>query len=185
MTEPLRFRDRIQWRAWLQEHHATTPAAVLVVHKVAYRELGLTLDEAVEEALCFGWIDGKLRSFDSRSFLLRFTPRRRNSVWSIRNIRRAERLVGEGRVTAAGLRAIAEAKAAGAWEAAVRREDTERIPERLVRALRRRKGALAGYRALPDSRKKQLVHWLFTAKREDTRDSRLDAIVAEALDNCS
>ena len=185
MIEPLRFRDRAQWRAWLQEHHAIVPAAVLVIHKVAHRALGLTLDDAVEEALCFGWIDGQLRSLDGRSYLLRFTPRRRNSVWSIRNIRRAERLIGEGRMTAAGLRAVAEAKEAGAWDAATRREDTDRIPDELLRALRKRKGALAGYRALPDSRKKQLVHWLFTAKREQTRDSRLETIIAEALDNCS
>ena len=142
----------------------------------------MTLDDAVEEALCFGWIDSTLRSLDARRYLLRFTPRRRDSVWSIRNIRRVERLLREGRVAPAGKRTIVEAKRGGAWEAAVRREETDRIPEELARALRRQKGAIAGYRRLSNGRKKQLGHWLFAAKRDATRAARIAAIVAEALD---
>ena len=84
-------------------------------------------------------------------------------------------------MTPAGRRAIEEAKRGGAWETAVRREETATIPDELARALRRRKGAIAGYRALPDSRKKQLLHWLFTAKRDETRASRIAAIVSESL----
>lgn len=142
----------------------------------------MTLDEAVEEALCFGWIDSTLRTLDERCYLLRFTPRRRDSVWSIRNIRRVERLLREGRVAPAGKRTIVDAKRGGAWDAAVRREETERIPEELARALRRQKGAIAGYRRLSNGRKKQLAHWLFTAKRDATRASRIAAVVSEALD---
>ena len=180
-TKALRFNDRNQWRAWLEEHHAASRTALLVIHKSRYRHLGLTLDEAVEEALCYGWIDGTLRSLDERCFLLRFTPRRRNSPWSIRNIRRVERLRRQGRVAAAGLRAVAEGRAGGAWEAALRSEEPDRVPEELLRALRRRKGAISGYRGLTRSRRKQLIHWLLTAKRDATRASRIAAIVAEAL----
>ena len=116
--EVLQLSGRNQWHTWLEEHHADTPAIVLVLYKAKYRACGLALDEAVEEALCFGWIDSTLRSLDDRRYLLRFTPRRRNSVWSIRNIRQVERLISEGRVTPAGMRRIAEAKQGGAWEAA-------------------------------------------------------------------
>jgi uncharacterized protein YdeI (YjbR/CyaY-like superfamily) len=178
---PLRFSKRTQWRSWLEEHHATATAAVLVIHRASHRAEGLALEEAVEEALCYGWIDSTLRSLDERCYLLRFTPRRRNSVWSIRNIHRVQRLVEEGKVAAAGLRTITEAKESGAWEAAVRREEPDEIPMQLARALRRKKGALAGYRALPRGRKKQLLHWLFSARREETRTGRITAIVAEAL----
>ena len=180
-NEPLRFENRMQWRSWLEEHHATASMVVLVIHKAKYRPGGLALEEAVEEALCFGWIDSTLRSRDERRYLLRFTPRRRDSVWSIRNIRRVERLVREGKVAAGGLRAVAEAKASGAWEAAARREEPDAIPEPLARALRRKKGGLAGYRGLHTGRKKQLLHWLFTAKREESKAARIAAIVAEAL----
>ncbi len=184
-TEALRFKDRAQWRSWLEQHHTTAKAAVLVIRRAKYRDLGLALDEAVEEALCFGWIDGTLRSLDERSYLLRFTPRRRDSVWSMRNIERVERLMRQGRVAAAGLRAVAAAKEGGAWEAAVRREEPDYIPDELMRVLRRTKGALSGFSALPRSRKKQLVHWLLTAKRETTQASRIAAIVDEALGSSS
>ena len=179
--EPLRFGNRAQWRSWLEEHHATATAVVLVIHRASHQTDGLALEEAVEEALCFGWIDSTLRSLDERCYLLRFTPRRRDSVSSIRNIHRVQRPVEEGRVATAGLRTIAEAKKRGAWEAAARREEPDRIPEQLARALRRKKGALAGYRSLPGGRRKQLLHWLFSAKREETRAARVTAIVAEAL----
>lgn len=181
----LRVKNRSDWRQWLEEHHATSPAVVLVIYKAKYRGCGIALDEAVEEALCFGWIDSTLRSLDDRRYLLKFTPRRRDSVWSFRNVRRVERLIREGRVTSAGMQKIVEAKQGGAWDAAVRREETDRIPEELAKALRKRKGAIAGYRALSNARKKQLVHWLFTAKRDVTRVSRITAIVAEALGESS
>ncbi|MFC1499593.1 YdeI family protein [Candidatus Zixiibacteriota bacterium] len=179
--EVLQLSNRSQWRSWLEQNHATTPAIVLVIHKVTYRACGLGLEEAVEEALCFGWIDSTLHSLDDKRYLLKFTPRRRESVWSIRNIRRVERLTHEGLMTPAGRRKIEEAKLSGAWEEAARREETDRIPEELERVLRRKKGAIAGYRALSETRKKQLLHWLFTAKRDETRASRMNAIVSEAL----
>jgi uncharacterized protein YdeI (YjbR/CyaY-like superfamily) len=133
----------------------------------------------VEEALCFGWIDGKLKSLDAEKYALRFTPRRPNSVWSISNIRRVERLIKEGLMTQAGWEKIADARQSGQWDAAIKREQTDVIPPDLAKALRRKKGAIAAYRSLTDSRKKQLLHWLFTAKRPETRQRRIEAIVRE------
>ncbi len=131
MTAPLRFANRTQWRSWLQEYHATASAVVLVIQRAKYRASGLGLEEAVEEALCFGWIDSTLRSLDERCCLLRFTPRRRGSVWSIRNVHRIKHLLEEGRVAAAGLQTIAEAKESGAREAAIRRAEPDRVPPEL------------------------------------------------------
>lgn len=175
------FRDAGHWRSWLENHHGHESEAWLIINKRGYPGSGLKLEEAVEEALCFGWIDSTLRSLDDRRYRLRFSPRRRRSIWSIRNVRRAERLILEGRMTEAGLARITEAKANGEWEAASLREDADAIPPDLEKALSREKGALAAFRAFPASRKKQLLHWLAAAKRPQTQEKRIRAILDEVL----
>jgi uncharacterized protein YdeI (YjbR/CyaY-like superfamily) len=178
--KPLSFRTRRQWRTWLEVHHQREAQAWLVLYKKGARAPSLSIAEAQEEALCFGWIDHLSRSLDQSRFLLRFTPRRAGSIWSMTNIRRVEQLTSSGLMTRAGLEKVAEAQRNGQWEAAIAREQTERIPAELEKSLRRRKGALAGYRNLTPSRKKQLVHWLLNAKSEATRRRRLQAILQEA-----
>ena len=175
----LEFTDRNQWRVWLEEHYTEESEAWLVHYRSGFEESTLRLGEAVEEALCFGWIDGLLRKLDETRYMVRYTPRRPNSVWSVSNIQRVERLIQEGRMTATGLQKIAEAKQNGQWQAAIRREQVEIIPPDLERALRRRTGALAAYRALPASRKKRYIYWLQTAKRSATQRNRIEKIVEE------
>jgi len=177
--ELLTFRDRVEWRNWLEVHHQSSDEAWLVLHKKGVRQATLSLDEAVREALCFGWIDGKLRSLDKERYSLRFTPRRPDSVWSMSNIRRVEELVSQGLMTDAGLQKMAEARQSGQWQAAIRREQVDLIPPDLQRALRRRKGATARYRGLPASRRKQLLHWLMTSRTAQTRQKRIESIVEE------
>jgi uncharacterized protein YdeI (YjbR/CyaY-like superfamily) len=177
----LEFADRNQWRQWLEDHHGEEDEVWLVHYKKGFKESTLRLGDAVEEALCFGWIDGLLRSLDERRYVLRYTPRRRDSVWSMSNIERAERLIREGRMTQAGLEAIAEAKENGQWEAAIRREQVDVIPPDLEEALRQVEGAVAAYRALPASRKKQFIYWLQTAKRPATKQRRIEKIVEEVV----
>ena len=176
------FADRSKWREWLRLHHSDATEAWLVIYKKGVREGGLTLDEAIEEALCYGWIDGKLKSLDAEKYSLRFSPRKANSIWSISNIQRVEKLITLGMMTDAGLEKVAQARQSGQWEAAIKREQTDVIPEDLEKALRRKKGAIAAYRSLTDSRKKQLLHWLFTAKRPETRQRRIASIVSEVED---
>jgi uncharacterized protein YdeI (YjbR/CyaY-like superfamily) len=110
--------DRAAWRRWLEKHHAETDAAWLVVTKKGGTVTSLAYDEAVEEALCFGWIDGQGRRRDGESTFLRMTPRRPKSRWSRLNIQRVERLEREGRMAPAGREAAKAAKADGRWEAA-------------------------------------------------------------------
>lgn len=179
LPDGLFFADRAGWRSWLQENHVAAQEAWLVLFKAKHRQGRMSLDDAVEEALCYGWIDGKLRSLDEERFALRFTPRRPDSVWSASNIERVRKLEKAGLMTKAGRQKVTLAQQSGQWAAALARERPDEIPDDLARALRRKKGSLASYRRLPDSRKKQLLHWLETAKRDDTRRQRVDAIVEE------
>lgn len=179
--EYLAFKHPHHWRQWLVKHHARATEAWLIIFKKKYQEQGLSLDAAIEEALCFGWIDGQLKSLDEQCYALRFSPRTAQSIWSMSNIRRVEKLLAADKMTAAGRQKIAEAQKNGAWEAALRREQVEIIPEALERALRQVAGGLAAYRALPASRKKTYIYWLQTAKRAETKQRRIQQILEEVL----
>lgn len=179
--EYLAFEHRSQWRRWLEKNHALRTEAWLVLFKKKFQDEGLGLDEAVEEALCFGWIDGKARRLEEKRFALRFSPRQANGVWSMSNIRRVEKLIADGQMMEAGHQKIAEAKDNGQWAAAIRREQVDIIPDDLKNALQKRDRALAAYEALPDSRKKQYLYWLQSAKQEETRRRRVEKIVEETV----
>jgi uncharacterized protein YdeI (YjbR/CyaY-like superfamily) len=180
-VDALEFEDRHQWRSWLENNHMRASEAWLIHYKKIYQGKKLALVDAVEEALCFGWIDGKLKSLDETRYIVRYSPRRRKSIWSMSNIRRVGELIGEGRMTEAGLKKVEEAKESGEWDAAIQREQVDIIPPDLEKVLRRKKGALAAYRALPDSRKKQFIFWIQSAKRQATKDRRIQSIVGEVL----
>jgi uncharacterized protein YdeI (YjbR/CyaY-like superfamily) len=169
-----------KWRAWLEKHHATTREVWLLHYKKKAAKRSLAYDDAGKEALCFGWIDGLLRSIDGAAYALRYSPRAPQSVWSESNKRRAESLIRAGRMTGAGLERIAEAKANGEWDAATAREDTQTIPSDLAQALKKNKG-WATFEKWPVSRKKQYLSWLKDAKRPETRQKRVWAIVEMAM----
>lgn len=180
-SNPLEFQNRDQWRRWLEANYASASDAWLILYKKNFAAQRLTLNEATEEALCFGWIDSQLKSLDERRYTLRYTPRKAQSVWSLSNIRRVQKLMGAGRMAEAGMRAVAEAQANGQWEAAIRREQVHVIPEELEGALRQTSGALAGYLALPAARRKELIYLLQNAKTEATKERRVQRIVEEAM----
>jgi len=175
----LTFPDRIEWRHWLESHYTEATEVWLVLHKKATHKQTFSLDDAVEEALCFGWIDGKLKSLDTQRYSLRFSPRKAGSIWSLSNIRRARRLIDEGLMSPAGLEKVNEARQNGQWDVAIRREQTDVIPLDLEQALQSRDGGIDGYDRLPASRKKQLLYWLSSARRPETRQRRIEAIVRE------
>jgi uncharacterized protein YdeI (YjbR/CyaY-like superfamily) len=178
----LLFANPEEWRQWLEKHHATVKDVWILLYKKKYRDLGMWLNQAVEEALCFGWIDSTLKSMDKKTYALRFSPRKRNSPWAWSNIQRAEKLVVSGKMTDAGHQTIAEAKENGAWDNAIQREQTNEIPKILLTELRQQEGALVAYKAIKNSRKKQLLYWLESAKRETTKKQRIQAIIDEALE---
>ena len=142
---------------------------------------GPTYREALEEALCFGWIDGKLISRDGDSFLLRFSPRKPKSVWSLRNKRIVLRLMKAGLMDEAGLRTVREAKSAGEWQRAYASEALPRIPRDLMDALRAHASALAGFRRLPASARLSYIRWVLDAVKPETRRGRIRRVVANSV----
>jgi uncharacterized protein YdeI (YjbR/CyaY-like superfamily) len=116
-SEPIAFASAEQWRTWLEANHATASEAWVTISKKAAKEPLVTLAQATEEALCFGWIDSAMRPIDDERFALRYTPRRPGSRWSEVNKRRAMQLIAQGRMTEAGLARIEEARRNGRWGA--------------------------------------------------------------------
>jgi uncharacterized protein YdeI (YjbR/CyaY-like superfamily) len=171
------FADREAWRTWLERNHASVKDLWLVFHKKHTGKTGLVYDEAVEEALCFGWIDGILKRIDGEKHTIRFCPRRKNSIWSERNKERVRRMMKAGRMTEAGLAKVREAKENGQWDKAAEREDTTIVPAELAEALAKDGRVRTNFKRLAPSYRRQFIYWIGTAKREDTRHKR----VAEAI----
>jgi uncharacterized protein YdeI (YjbR/CyaY-like superfamily) len=176
------FEDRREWRAWLRSHHSRETEAWVAHLKKGSGRRGLPYEDGVEEALCYGWIDGLTRSRDADYFLQRYTPRKPGSLWSESNKARVERLLRRGRMTAAGMRKVEAAKANGQWDAAAQREDPAWIPPGLRAALVRRAGALDAFQALPPSIRQMHSHAFASAKRPETQARRAQAAIDEALD---
>jgi uncharacterized protein YdeI (YjbR/CyaY-like superfamily) len=173
-------RDRAEWRAWLAAHGATETEVWLQIRKARSTIEGVRLDEAVEEALCYGWIDGGMHGLDTDSFVLRLTPRRPDSIWSLTNRERAERLIAQGRMTEAGMARIREAQANARWEAAYSARQAPELPPDLAAALEADPVAGAGFEHWPNSLKLQVVVWVTQSKRPQTRARRIDVIVGRA-----
>jgi uncharacterized protein YdeI (YjbR/CyaY-like superfamily) len=175
----LTFANRGEWRSWLETHHDCEREARVVIYKSGPLKGQFTLQQAQEEALCFGWVDASNRRLDHSRYLLRFTHRRPGSAWSLSNIRRVETLTQAGLMAQAGLDEVAEARRNGQWDLGLRVERTDLLPPELERELRRADGALAAFTALPHSRKKQILRTLLTAKSPATLQRRIDAVIEE------
>ncbi len=170
--------DALAWRAWLETHHGAKDSVWLVLAKKGTTEpTTLTYDEALEEALCFGWIDGQGRRRDDATSLQRFTPRRRRSTWSKRNVGIAERLVEGGRMRPAGLAEVERAKADGRWEAAYAGPATIEVPPDLAGALAAEPKAQAAFETLSSQNRYAVLYRVTTAKRQDTRERRIRQFV--------
>jgi uncharacterized protein YdeI (YjbR/CyaY-like superfamily) len=169
-TMPPSFKTAKAFRAWLVRHHATEKALVMRLFKVHARDQGIGYREALDEALCLGWIDGVRRSLDHDSFVQRFTPRRPGSRWSQVNVKRFNELRAAGRVHAAGQAAF------DAWDGQRAPYSFESKPLALdpafVKALRADKKTWAFYQGLPPGYRRLLTFWIMSAKRETTRASR-------------
>ena len=178
--DPFYFASAAEFRAWLEAHHATTEELWVGYHKRATGRPSLTWPESVDEALCFGWIDGLRRSIDGARYAIRFTPRRQGSVWSHVNLERVAVLTAEGRMQPAGL-AIHAARRSDATPGQPRAERPEYLPEPYDRALRERnEAAWRFFAAQSTAYRRTLVDWLLSAKREETRLRRAERI-ADAL----
>ncbi len=167
------------WLAWLAERHASSAGVWLVLAKKGTTEpTSLSYDEALDEALCHGWIDGQIKRRDERTFRQRFTPRRARSAWSKRNVEIVARLREEGRMQAAGMEAVAAAQADGRWEAAYAGQATIEVPEDLAAALAAAPRAQAMFEILTSQNRYAVLLRIDNAKRADTRARRIEQFVA-------
>lgn len=181
--QPLQFQNKDEWRAWLSENHATQKEAWLVILKNNVIKPGISYEEAVEEAVCFGWIDGVMKSANAEFYYLRFSPRKRGSIWSVSNQGRVEWLIAQGKMTEAGMAKIREAVENGEWQAAILREDTSNLPEDLERALDKKIEAKAKFERLTASQKKLFLYWIESAKTEKTRQKRIQETIEMVVNN--
>ncbi len=177
------FRSRKEWRAWLQAHHAKESEIWLTHYRVSSSQPGVRHQEAVEEALCFGWIDGRLKKIDDERYKLRYSPRRPNSPWSRINREKAEKLIRSGRMTAAGLARIEEAKKAGTWQRAYTNRTRERMPSDLKAALLENGQAWDNFSRFANTYRNMYIGWVVSAKTRETREKRIARVVAQAFQN--
>ena len=172
-------RDAAAWRTWLAEHHADPVGVWLVLAKKGTEKpTSLTYDQALEEALCHGWIDGQAGRRDDATYRQRFTPRRRRSAWSKRNTGIAERLIAEDRMRPAGHAEVQRAKADGRWEAAYAGPASMEVPADLAEALAAEPKAQAMFEGLNSQNRYAILYRIATAKRAETRARKIEQFVA-------
>lgn len=169
----LAFADLRSWEHWLRKNGETTPGVWLKFAKAGAVQPTLSKAEAIEGALCHGWIDGQLAKFDEQYFLIRFTPRRRGSPWSRINRETAQRLLAEGRVSAKGLCEIETAKANGRWDTAYASQANTVVPSDLRAALKAAASAKKLFDALDGANRYAIIYRVMEAKKPETRARRI------------
>jgi uncharacterized protein YdeI (YjbR/CyaY-like superfamily) len=176
------FPAREAWAAWLDEHHTISAGIWLALAKKGAGEAGISYGDAVEVALCYGWIDGQAGKLDDRFWLQRFTPRRPRSVWSRVNRDRALALMAQGEMRPAGLREVERAQADGRWDAAYEPPSTMEVPDDLQEALASNPAAAACFATLNSTNRYAILHRIHTAKKPETRSRRIETFVAMLAD---
>ncbi len=175
-------KSRAEWRAWLEQNHARTEGIWLISYKKATGQPRFEYDEAVEEALCFGWIDSKPNKLDDERSMLWFAPRKPGTGWSKPNKERVERMMAAGLMSAAGLAKVEAAKQDGSWNALDAIEALE-IPPDLEAALDLYSSARQHFEAFPRSVKRGILEWIAAAKKPETRAKRIEETARLAQDN--
>ena len=182
--ERIHIHDRAAWRKWLEKNHTRKSGVWLVFHKKKTGKPSLAYEDAVEEALCFGWIDSLVKRVDDGSYVQKFTPRKATGTWSASNKKRVQKMIRQDRMTAAGLLAIEEAKKSGAWNTLEKVDRVVMAPE-LKTKLARNKRAREQFERIPMSQKKQFLWWIESAKREETKIKRIGKAIELLTDKKS
>lgn len=172
-SKTLYVTNRDDWRQWLEQNHDAAKEVWLIYYKKHTGKPRVPYDEAVEEALCYGWIDSIIKRIDDETFCQKFTPRKGTSQWSESNKKRVEKLIREGKMTEIGLAKIEAAKRTGKWEKPVTSRQEFEMPPELVEALATNKEAGENFDKLAPSHQRQYVGWVASAKKEETRKKRV------------
>ena len=177
--EPTFFHAPEEFRAWLHEHHASEQELLLGFYKKRSGVTGFTQAQAVDEALCFGWIDGQVRSLDENRYTARFTPRTRSSIWSAVNLRRAEQLIAQGRMEPAGLTVYSgrDTRQAGKYSYENRPQTLDPDDEAQFRA---HETAWAFFSAQAPSYQRTAIWWVVSAKTDETHRRRLATLITDS-----
>lgn len=179
-------KNRQQWRHWLEKNHSGSPGIWMIYYKKETGKPRVNYDEAVEEALCFGWIDSLPRKLDAERTMLKFTPRKSKSVWSKLNKKRIEKLIKENKMTAAGYAVIELAKKNGSWDTLTATDtaaENNHIPADLEKLLLKNKKAQDNFQNFSVSIRKQFLYWIDSAKRPETRLARIQQTVLMSASN--
>ena len=171
-------KDRNAWRAWLQEYHSTEDEVWLIFYKKTSGKPSIGYQEAVEEALCFGWIDSLKKSIDSTRYKQKFTPRKIGSIWSESNKKRVDRLIKNDLMKEPGLKLINQAKKDGSWDKIPVSQQPIDPPQEFIKALQENSEANIYFQSLAPSYQKQFITWIGSAKRLETRIKRADESIS-------
>lgn len=173
----LTFPEVSQWKKWLDQNHEQAEGAWIRFFKKESKVTGVTYAKVLDEALCYGWIDGQVKKYDEQSWIQKFTPRRPRSVWSKRNVEHVKRLTKAGRMKPAGLKQVEAAQADGRWEKAYDSPANMETPEDFLKELAKNKKAKAFFETL-NKTNKYAINWrLQTAKKPETREKRMKKIL--------
>jgi uncharacterized protein YdeI (YjbR/CyaY-like superfamily) len=175
-------KDRNVWRKWLEKNHAKSPGVWLIYYKKSSGTPRVEYNDAVEEALCFGWIDSTVRPIDDKKYMQRFTPRKPKSGWSGLNKQRINRMIEQSLMAPAGLEKIEIAKKDGSWES-LDHIDAIQLPDDFAKSLAKNKKAKSNFENFPQFARKQFLYWINSAKRPETRKQRIQLLVKMAAAN--
>ena len=174
---PTFFDNALQFRAWLEVNHSTSTELIVGFRKVGTGQPSMTWSESVDEALCFGWIDGVRKRIDDESYLIRFTPRRSGSIWSLVNVAKVEQLTAQGRMRPSGLAAYEAKSERTTGVYAFEREHAAELTAAEVKAFKKNKAAWQYFEVAAPSYRKVITHWVVSAKQAATRERRLAQLV--------
>ncbi len=174
------FASAAEFRRWLAKHHTSAAELVVGFHKRGTGTPSMTWNESVDEALCFGWIDGVRKSVDGERYTIRFTPRRPRSIWSNKNIARMRELIAEGRVKPAGLRAFEARSSDRSGVYSFEQRKALALSPAQQKQLAANRAAAAFFAGQPAWYQRACVHWIVSAKRDDTKDKRLATLIADS-----
>lgn len=177
------FETREEWRRWLEANHMSSKGTWVVYFKKYSKIPTINYNEAVEEALCFGWIDSKIRTIDALRYKQVFTPRNPKSMWSELNKQRIEKMTGESKMMPAGIKAVEEGKRNGQWEKTYMDKEPPKMPEDLKTALMKNPQAWGNFNNFAPSYRATYIIWVTFAKRLETRQNRIRKVVDYATKN--
>jgi uncharacterized protein YdeI (YjbR/CyaY-like superfamily) len=178
--EPIFFETPAQFRAWLEEHHADEAELLVGFHKKGSGRPSMTWPESVDQALCFGWIDGVRRGIDEHSYTIRFTPRKARSTWSVVNVKRAQELVEDGLMRPAGLAALRRRSEDRSGIYAYEQREEAKLDPAAEKEFRANRKAWAFFSDQAPSYRRTATHWVIRAKKEETRRRRLKTLIEDS-----